>query len=103
MLRILVMGDGRSMSHVTPKVLSRTWISICPGRYFADNSVWIVIATILSIFEIQRVKDELGNDIIPPVAFDTGLARYVLSDYDRFKCPHLLDVIQATPSHMNVK
>jgi cytochrome P450 len=49
---------------------------ICPGQYFADNSLWIAIATILSLFEIQRVKDEFGNDIIPPVAFNTGVTSH---------------------------
>jgi hypothetical protein len=39
----------------------------------------------LSVFDVQRVKDKSGKDIIPPVAFDTGLTRSVLSAYDYFK------------------
>lgn len=50
-----------------------TRIRLRPGRHFADNAIWIAVATIWSLFEIRRVKDEQGNDIIPPMACNTGL------------------------------
>ncbi|TBU29405.1 cytochrome P450 [Dichomitus squalens] len=42
---------------------------ICPGMFFAMNSVFIGIATMLYVFHISKSKDENGNDIIPAVEF----------------------------------
>ncbi|KAF9233443.1 cytochrome P450 [Melanogaster broomeanus] len=36
---------------------------MCPGRYTADASVWIAIASILSTLNISKALDEQGNDI----------------------------------------
>ncbi|KAL6299073.1 cytochrome P450 [Sparassis latifolia] len=48
---------------------------ICPGRYFADNSAWIVVATVLATFDICKAIDKTGKAIEPDVAFTTdGLA-----------------------------
>jgi cytochrome P450 len=45
-----------------------TWISafgygkrICPGRHFVDTTMFIVIASILSVFNIERVKRADGT------------------------------------------
>ena len=51
--------------------------SICPGRHLAEASVWIVIATILSAFEILPVKDDNGNPIIPKADFHSAITRCV--------------------------
>ncbi|GBE89499.1 Multifunctional cytochrome P450 monooxygenase af510 [Sparassis crispa] len=48
---------------------------ICPGRYFADNSAWIVAATVLATFDICKAVDKDGKAIEPDVVFTTdGLA-----------------------------
>ncbi|KAJ7595780.1 cytochrome P450 [Mycena floridula] len=49
---------------------------ICPGRFLADASVWLAIATILSTFEISRRIGSDGEAIIPPIVFHDGLARH---------------------------
>ncbi|OAX43366.1 cytochrome P450 [Rhizopogon vinicolor AM-OR11-026] len=36
---------------------------ICPGRSFAENSVWTVIVTILSVLQIDHARDPDGNRI----------------------------------------
>ena len=36
---------------------------ICPGRHFADASVWSAIVTILTTLDIIKCKDTQGNDI----------------------------------------
>jgi len=36
---------------------------ICPGRYMADMVVWLMIASVLAMFNISKAKDENGNDI----------------------------------------
>ncbi|KAF9652600.1 cytochrome P450 [Thelephora ganbajun] len=43
---------------------------ICPGLYFAENSIWIAVATILYCFEIKKTKDANGVEIEPVVDFD---------------------------------
>ncbi|KAF8637102.1 hypothetical protein AX17_003006 [Amanita inopinata Kibby_2008] len=48
---------------------------ICPGRHFADNAVWTVISYIVAIFQIARVRDENGEEVIPPAKFTNGFVR----------------------------
>ncbi len=35
--------------------------------YFAEQAIFIAIATILWGFDIQPIKDENGNAILPPI------------------------------------
>ncbi|KAF9446807.1 cytochrome P450 [Macrolepiota fuliginosa MF-IS2] len=55
---------------------------VCPGRYLADNGIWIAAATILSLFNIERVKDVNGKEIIPSIGMITGLT----SHPKRYEC-----------------
>lgn len=56
---------------------------VCPGRYLADELVWIMAASVLATFKISKAKDENGNEIdVDPYAFtDT-----VTSEPLPFKC-----------------
>ncbi|KAG6872554.1 hypothetical protein C0995_008898 [Termitomyces sp. Mi166 len=36
---------------------------ICPGRHMAFSAVWIAIASILTVFDITKARDESGNTI----------------------------------------
>jgi cytochrome P450 len=36
---------------------------ICPGRHFVDATLFIVIASVLSAFNVTKAKDESGNEI----------------------------------------
>ncbi|KAI9441797.1 cytochrome P450 [Lactarius indigo] len=43
---------------------------ICPGRHFVDTILFIVTASVLSVFNVTRAKDKDGNDIpvaVPPL------------------------------------
>jgi hypothetical protein len=51
--------------------------SICPGRYLANDTVWIAIARILAVFTISKAKDANGNVIEPEIAYVTTITRYV--------------------------
>ncbi|KAJ3474621.1 hypothetical protein NLI96_g12354 [Meripilus lineatus] len=55
---------------------------LCPGRHLAVASVWIVLVTLLSAFDIRPVKDANGDDIIPPAEFHTALSSHPVP----FKC-----------------
>jgi len=39
---------------------------ICPGRHFVDTTLFVVTASVLSVFNVTRAKDKNGNEI--PVA-----------------------------------
>ncbi|KLO13198.1 cytochrome P450 [Schizopora paradoxa] len=45
----------------------------CPGRHFAEDSVWLVMASILAEFDITYAKDKDGNDIPPTEKFISSL------------------------------
>jgi len=36
---------------------------ICPGRHYADATVWATIVSVLSTFNIAKAKDAAGNEI----------------------------------------
>ena len=39
--------------------------SVCPGRFMAFSAVWLAIASIVYVFDIEKAKDEDGNEIEP--------------------------------------
>jgi cytochrome P450 len=45
---------------------------VCPGRYVADNAVFVTIAQTLAVFNISKPVDEAGNVIEPKVEFEPG-------------------------------
>ncbi|GLB38280.1 putative cytochrome p450 [Lyophyllum shimeji] len=47
---------------------------ICPGRYFADASLWIAMATMLHTLHMSKDVDNDGKEITPQVTFTTSLA-----------------------------
>lgn len=51
---------------------------ICPGRYMAYESMWIAIASVLSVFNVQKAKGDNGEFIVPPEAYCDGFVRLVL-------------------------
>ena len=36
---------------------------ICPGRHFADATIFIVTSSVLSVFNVTKAKDENGDEI----------------------------------------
>jgi cytochrome P450 len=36
---------------------------ICPGRHFVDATLFIVVSSVLSVFNVAKAKDENGNEI----------------------------------------
>ena len=41
---------------------------VCPGRHFVDATLFIVTASLLSVFSVTKAKDKNGNEI--PVAVE---------------------------------
>ncbi|KAF8884004.1 cytochrome P450 [Infundibulicybe gibba] len=55
---------------------------ICPGRYMAYSAIWIAIASILAVFDIEKITDENGNIIEPSHEYISALICMPLP----FKC-----------------
>ncbi|KAK0469989.1 cytochrome P450 [Desarmillaria tabescens] len=47
---------------------------ICPGRFLAENSLWLHVATTLHCFNILPVTGSNGKAVIPPRDYTSGLA-----------------------------
>ncbi|KAF8573501.1 cytochrome P450 [Ramaria rubella] len=67
---------------------------VCPGRYLADNSVFIGIATILQVFDITPAKDTDGNEITVEPLFTSGFLSYP----EAFQC----SIIARSASALNL-
>lgn len=50
---------------------------ICPGKYLALRTVYLVVTCILFVFDIGPVLDEDGNPQIPKIELDNTTVRYV--------------------------
>ncbi|KAI6039862.1 CyP450 monooxygenase [Pisolithus marmoratus] len=78
---------------------------ICVGKYFAEASVWIAMVTILAAFNVNKAKDQFGNDIDVEPEFTPGAIMFVqLSGYETmlFQIAHYdLDRMLRLTSHLN--
>ncbi|KAH9917067.1 cytochrome P450 monooxygenase [Fomitopsis serialis] len=45
---------------------------ICPGRYFADDMVWLAAACIVATLDVDKTRDEHGEGITPTPRFISG-------------------------------
>jgi cytochrome P450 len=58
----------------------RNWIfgygrRVCPGRYVADNALFITIAQALTVFKIEKLVEN-GKVIEPEVKFEPGVVSH---------------------------
>jgi hypothetical protein len=51
--------------------------SACAGKSMALDTIWIAIASVLSVYNITKAVDERGNVITPRVKLQPGTVRYV--------------------------
>lgn len=63
----------RSMVHI-----STTSHRICPGRFFAMDSLLISVVSVLSCFDIAKAKNKEGQEIEPKIRWTSGFSRCVL-------------------------
>jgi cytochrome P450 len=94
-------GFGRRsvqpLPHITFVLTGFAFGSGCAGRSMADASVWIAIASILSVFRISHAKDEAGNNIPVPDEYIDGLVTYV---FPSFAPPSFLLLRLLLPPHL---
>ena len=50
---------------------------ICPGKHLALRTVYLVVACVLSVFDIGPASDDDGNPRLPKPEFDGVTVRYV--------------------------
>jgi len=49
---------------------------VCVGRYMADNTVWLTIASVLATLDLRKDKDKAGNEIDIPGEFTRTFFRH---------------------------
>ena len=59
----------------------RTWTfgygrRVCPGRYVADNALFITIAQSLAVFKVEKLIDENGKVVEPELKFEPGVVSH---------------------------
>ena len=47
----------------------------CPGRHFAEDMLFLTMASILAVFNIEKPTDDYGNTIEVTEEFTSGLFR----------------------------
>ena len=52
-------------------------VSACAGKSMALDTIWIAIASVLSVYNITKAVDDRGNVITPQIKLKPGTVRYV--------------------------
>ena len=76
--RNFVFGFGRRCAEFcySPEAaLKLSFDRICPGRWLADDNVFLLTSRIISTMNISKAKNEKGEQITPGLEFTSGLTR----------------------------
>ena len=75
----LAFGFGRRCVFHFAMIISSHVVTcrVCPGKYMAQEVLFTVIATTLAVFNIRKVKDSNGHEIIPNAQYTNGSIMYV--------------------------
>ncbi|KAG1887793.1 cytochrome P450 [Suillus subluteus] len=65
--------DGKLKDHFVSHLAFGHGRRICPGRWFAENSLWTAVSAILAVLRIDHAKDSNGDKIEVKPQFGTGL------------------------------
>jgi cytochrome P450 len=58
--RVFVFGFGRRR---------------CPGAHLVESSVWLMLATMLAMLDIEKPRDKNGKEMMPSVKFENSVFR----------------------------
>ncbi|KAJ7587011.1 cytochrome P450 [Mycena floridula] len=73
--RFMNVPDAKDGGPRDPNTIAFGWgRRICPGRFLAENGLWLHVATILACFSISPKIGEDGEPIVPPREYTSGLA-----------------------------
>ena len=76
----VAFGFGRRLVDLLYSVISRTsngwhiFASICPGRHFSNNSLYMLVSCLLAVYDIKPPVDDQGNTIELKAEFTSGLS-----------------------------
>lgn len=48
---------------------------LCPGMHLSNQTLWIMVASVLALFDISKAKDAQGVEVPVYAKFTTGLVR----------------------------
>lgn len=55
---------------------------VCPGKHFAEDSLFITMASILATFDISKALDEEGMEITPSAEYTDSAITYAFNPHD---------------------
>jgi hypothetical protein len=73
----LALGDGEYLSFVKMHALNSVYISVCPGKDVAENTVWVALTSIFYAFKVTPARDENGTEIPIDLEYKENSVRYV--------------------------
>jgi len=73
---------GENKANVLPEAAFGYGRRMCPGRFLAFDSLWLSIASVLSVYDISKAVDETGSPIEPDLEYTSS----ILSHPKPFKC-----------------
>ena len=75
-----VFGFGRRLDTSFPSDIGGlSPYRVCPGQFLAEASLYIVIATFLSTFEVSKAIGDDGKEIEPKIEVNAGIIESVFS------------------------
>ncbi|KAL1659902.1 cytochrome P450 [Schizophyllum commune] len=73
--RFIGVPDAKDGGPRNPNTVAFGWgRRICPGRFMAENQLWLHVATTLQCFNIDPAVDGNGMPVIPPRTYTSGMA-----------------------------
>ena len=75
---------------------------ICPGKHLALRTVYLVVACVLSVFDIGPALDEDGNAQMPKIEFDGASVQYVFLESPIHTAADVDRLVTVIPIHLNV-
>ncbi|THH06638.1 hypothetical protein EW145_g3950 [Phellinidium pouzarii] len=77
-----IQSEGKKLPRDVRRTVFGFGRRICSGRHFAENSIYVIIASILATFDIEKALDENGVPITPPLRYTPSFIRHS----EPFKC-----------------
>jgi len=90
--------DGQKEPRDPTKVAFGFGRRICPGKDLAENTIYIIIVTVLATLDVQKALDTRGQPITPPGDYH----KTTISHPKPFKCaitprsPEVVDILHQT-------
>ena len=81
----MVEGEEELHSKLLPcTCMTQKNYRACPGSHIALDMLFLIIASTLSVFNIENALDKSGSPIVPKIEWHCGLIRLVI--YPHFIC-----------------